>query len=214
MDILKTLNEQGNMLLPEDLEYIETELDTAKDYSERYKQACKNKIEQLRKIHRGNKNENNEKNNEKGIPGKLLVSFGTLAPSEAQSLTPDQIIMREISDLRLMEDYNKRIKDYIADHESVDGRFIDRHFSFFCDEELNVILMMRQLGDDMLEKYFGALDRKKIARYQLFSEEFFMKHFSQLDYTIVLQRGKNPWRKKENRSQKLDVFLRLKGVTI
>jgi hypothetical protein len=35
-----------------------------------------------------------------------------------------------------------------------------------------------------------------------------------MDATIVLQHGKNEWRKKENRSKQLDVFLRLKGVKI
>ena len=54
----------------------------------------------------------------------------------------------------------------------------------------------------------------KIARYQLFSEGFFMKHYAQLDVNIVLGHGKNEWRKKENRSKQLDVFLRLKGVKI
>ena len=70
------------------------------------------------------------------------------------------------------------------------------------------------MGEPFLEKYFGALDHDKIARYQLFSEAFFMKHYSQMDATIVLQHGKNEWRKKENRSKQLDVFLRLKGVKI
>ena len=70
------------------------------------------------------------------------------------------------------------------------------------------------MGEDFIEKYFGALDHDKIARYQQFSEVFFMKHFSQMDYTIVLEHGKNEWRKKENRSKQLDVFLRLKGVKI
>ena len=73
---------------------------------------------------------------------------------------------------------------------------------------------MKQLGEPFLEKYFGALDHDKIARYQLFSEAFFMKHYAQMDATIVLQHGKNEWRKKENRSKQLDVFLRLKGVKI
>ena len=58
------------------------------------------------------------------------------------------------------------------------------------------------------------LDAEKIARYQLFSEKFFIKHFSQLDAEIVLTKGKNDWRKKENRSAQLDVFLRLKGIKI
>ena len=70
------------------------------------------------------------------------------------------------------------------------------------------------MPEEFLEKYFGALNKDKIARYQCFSESFFMKHYSQLDATVVLTKGKNEWRKKENRSKQLDVFLRLKGVKI
>ena len=39
-------------------------------------------------------------------------------------------------------------------------------------------------------------------------------HFSKMDAEIVLTKGKNDWRKKENRSAQLDVFLRLKGIKI
>ena len=35
-----------------------------------------------------------------------------------------------------------------------------------------------------------------------------------MDAEIVLTKGKNDWRKKENRSAQLDVFLRLKGIKI
>lgn len=70
------------------------------------------------------------------------------------------------------------------------------------------------MGESFLEKYFGALDPDKVARYQEFSEQFFMKHFSQLDAVAVLAHGKNEWRKKDKRSKQLDVFLRLKGIKI
>ncbi len=70
------------------------------------------------------------------------------------------------------------------------------------------------MGEEFLEKYYGALDHAKIARYQKLSEAFFMRHFAQMDAGIVLESGKNEWRKKENRSKQLDVFLRLKGVKI
>ena len=56
-----------------------------------------------------------------------------------------------------------------------------------------------------MEKYFSSLNAEKIARYQLFSEKFFIKHFSQFDAEIVLTKGKNEWRKKEKRSAQLDV---------
>ena len=96
----------------------------------------------------------------------------------------------------------------------IDADFVDTHYSFFQPWELDAIISVKQMGEDFIEKYFGALDHDKIARYQQFSEVFFMKHFSQMDYTIVLEHGKNEWRKKENRSKQLDVFLRLKGVKI
>jgi hypothetical protein len=76
------------------------------------------------------------------------------------------------------------------------------------------MLTIIPLEEGFLEKYFGALDKDKISRYQCFSEGFFIKHYSQLDATVVLTKSKNEWRKKENRSKRLDVFLRLKGVKL
>ena len=77
-----------------------------------------------------------------------------------------------------------------------------------------VFLMGGGIGVPPMLETMKQLDAEKIARYQLFSEKFFIKHFSQLDAEIVLTKGKNDWRKKENRSAQLDVFLRLKGIKI
>ena len=38
------------------------------------------------------------------------------------------------------------------------------------------------------------------------------KHFSDFDSETVFLKGKNEWRKKENRTKQFDIFLRLKGV--
>jgi hypothetical protein len=84
----------------------------------------------------------------------------------------------------------------------------------FQSGELESILMVMTLSEDFLDKYFSSLDADKIARYQLFSEKFFIRHYAQMDAEIVLTKGKNDWRKKENRSTQLDVFLRLKGVNL
>ena len=92
----------------------------------------------------------------------------------------------------------------------MDADFVDKNYGLFKSWEIGAIISVKQMGEPFLEKYFGALDLEKVARYQEFSEQFFMKHFSQLDATIVLTKGKNAWRKKENRSKQLDVFLRLK----
>ena len=73
-------------------------------------------------------------------------------------------------------------------------------------------MSVKPVSEEFLEQYFGALDHDKIARYQKFSEAFFIKHYAQMNATIVLEHGKNEWRKKENRSKQLDVFLRIKGI--
>ena len=65
-----------------------------------------------------------------------------------------------------------------------------------------------------LEQYFDILDSKMIALYQLFSEDFFMRHYSELDTETVLSKGINPWRDKSARSKQLEVFLRIKGVKL
>ena len=127
-------------------------------------------------------------------------------------MTPEKIIFNEIEAIRKDKIYKTRFKDYVEKNSKIDSKFVDDNYSFFESWELDAVISVKQMGEEFLEKYFGALDHDKIARYQIFSESFFMKHWPALDPDIVLEHGKNDWRKKENRSKQLDVFLRLKGV--
>jgi len=221
MEILKILEESGKDLYLEDLEFFETELDTGGTYDDAYREQCRSIIKELRAWLSGNAYEEtsltvNKKKDK--TPAGLVVGIGELAPKEsnpvAASLTPEQMIFNDIRSMREVSLYKTNFKKYIAGKSEIDAAFVDAHYSFFQPWELDAIISVKQMGEDFIEKYFGALDHDKLARYQLFSEAFFMKHFSQMDYTIVLEHGKNEWRKKENRSKQLDVFLRLKGVKI
>ena len=220
MDILKILEEQGKNLYPEDLDFFETELATGGHYDAAYQEQCKNQIKQLRAWFNGDSREDRSKSGKKiaDPPKGIVVGIEDVAPQEANpaaaSLTPAQKIFRDISAMRELSAYKTEFKKYAAEKAEIDAAFVDAHYSFFKQWELDAIISVRQMGEDFLEKYFGALDHDKIARYQHFSEAFFIRHFSQLDAGIVLERGKNEWRKKENRSKQLDVFLRLKGVKI
>lgn len=220
MEILKILEEQGKNLYPEDLDFFETELATGGHYDAAYQAQCKSKIKQLRAWLNGeNLNEPEKSDQENNTPPKgLVVDIGDLAPKEANpiaaSLTPEQLIFNEINSMREVSSYKTSFKKYIAEKAEIDAAFIDTHYAFFQQWELDAIISVKQMGEDFIEKYFGALDHDKIARYQKFSEAFFIKHFSQLDTSIVLEHGKNKWRKKGNRSKQLDIFLRLKGVKI
>ena len=69
-------------------------------------------------------------------------------------------------------------------------------------------------SEEYLESYFGVLDHKMIAQYQLFSESFYMRHYADLDAETVLSKGVNTWRDKAQRSKQLEVFLRIKGVKL
>ena len=220
MDILKILEEQGKELYPEDLDFFETELATGGDYDADYQAQCKKQIKQLRAWLNGGSTEKYSKPGKKiaDPPKGIVVGLDDVAPKEANSaaasLTPAKKIFRDISEMRELSTYKTEFKKYVAGKAEIDAAFVDAHYSFFKQWELDAIISVKQMGEDFIEKYFGALDHDKIARYQQFSEAFFIKHFSQLDANIVLERGKNEWRKKENRSKQLDVFLRLKGVKI
>ena len=221
MDILKILENSGKDLYLEDLDFFETELATGGHYDAAYQAQCRSKIKELRAWLSEDATENektqNKKKNEKA-PAGIVVGIGELAPKDsnpvAASLTPEQMIFKDITAMREVSSYKTNFKKYVAKKTEIDPAFVDKHYSFFQPWELDAIISVKQMGEEFIEKYFGALDHDKISRYQQFSEAFFMKHFSQMDYTIVLEHGKNEWRKKENRSKQLDVFLRLKGVKI
>ena len=123
-----------------------------------------------------------------------------------------QQFQADLNAMRLSDKYKSSFRTYIKTHEEFDERFVDDNFGIFEEYEIEAILSELTFSEQFLEKYFSVLDKDKIARYQLFSESFYQKHFSDFDAETVLKKGKNEWRKKENRSKQFAVFLRLKGV--
>ena len=216
MDVLEILKKSGKDLYPEDLDFFETELATGGNYNAAYQAECRALIEQIRNWQKAPA-PTEDLAKAKGKTDGIEMDISKVAPkvaNPAMDMPKDQRLFLDITKMREDSSYKTKFKSSIKDADIVDAAFIEKHFAFFKEWELNAILTVKQLGEPFLEKYFGALDHDKIARYQLFSEAFFMKHYAQMEATIVLQHGKNEWRKKENRSKQLDVFLRLKGVKI
>lgn len=216
MDILEILKKSGKDLYPEDLDFFETELATGGNYNAAYQAECRALIKQIRNWQKAPA-PTEDLAKAKGKTDGIEMDISKVAPQNANpamEMPKDQRLFLDITKMREDSSYKTKFKSRIKDTDFADAAFIEKHFAFFKEWELNAILSVKQLGEPFLEKYFGALDHDKIARYQLFSEAFFMKHYAQMDATIVLQHGKNEWRKKENRSKQLDVFLRLKGVKI
>lgn len=218
MEILKILEDSFENLYAEDLDFFETELATG-DYTEPYISQCREKILMARRWLAGEQGSGDAVDAPAATPSSgVIMNKAALvpgaSPEHTASRNPDEDILADVEALRRDHAYKRKFKEYAANTAALDAAFVDKHFSFFQVWELAAILTVKQMGEPFLEKYFSALGHDKIARYQEFSESFFMKHYAQLDYEIVLLHGKNPWAKKENRSKQLDVFLRLKGVKI
>ncbi len=213
MQVLDILKNNASDLYPDDLAFFEAELDTG-DYPLEYIDQCKDLIAEIR---------NQRKRAAKGdvqdvIPPGMLVKPENLVPGatpiEKSPQEKSAEIAHDLAQMRTAPHYKTRFKQYLTAHPEIDEAFIDQHIALFRPTELEAILMVMPLSEAFLEKYFASLDADKIARYQQFSEKFFIRHYAQMDVEIVLTKGKNEWRKKENRSSQLDVFLRLKGVGI
>lgn len=213
MQVLEILKNSGENLYPEDLAFFEAELDTG-DYPLEYIDQCKDIIAEIRKW----KKQAAKQSIQDVIPANILVDPDKLVPGvKPKEKTPQERLAEfthALQQMRTAGNYKTRFKQYLADHTEIDETFIDQHIALFQPTELESIVMTMPLSEDFLDKYFASLDADKIARYQLFSEKFFIRHYAQMDAEIVLTKGKNEWRKKENRSSQLDVFLRLKGVKL
>ena len=213
MQVMEILKNSVKDLYPEDLAFFEAELDTG-DYTREYIDQCKDLIAEIRNW----KQQAAKQSIQDVIPSNILVDPDKLVPGvKPKEKTPQERLdefTHALQQMRTAGNYKTRFKQYLADHTEIDETFIDQHIALFQPTELESIVMTMPLSEDFLDKYFASLDADKIARYQLFSEKFFIRHYVQMDAEIVLTKGKNDWRKKENRSSQLDVFLRLKGVKL
>lgn len=217
MDIYKILTENSKELIPEYLDCFQTELDTG-DYDLEYKKKCLEEITRIRNWMKETPSDEKAAvvpdESIRKSDGSVLVSPDELVPGKKPSKNESHtdILKKELENFRKQSTYKTLFRNYINSADYLTEEFIDKNFSLFKSAETDTLISELQFSEDFLEKYFDVLDHDKIARYQLFSEAFFMKHYSGFDADIVLNRGRNEWRKKENRSKQLDVFLRLKGV--
>lgn len=221
MDIYKMLKENSDIILKEDLEFFEIELATG-DYEREYINKCLELIKEIKQF-KNIKEQKIEKVNiddpyadisfveEEPIVNLANVEKGTNDnDSEARK---ESLIKTLIVKARSLSSYQTEFIKIIKEN-NIQEEFVDKNYVFFKQIEMDELIKIIYFSEDFLEKYFKLLNLKLVAEYQLFSETFYMKHFSQLDYKIVLKKGKNPWVKKKQRSSKLTVFLKLKGITL
>ena len=211
MEILEILKNDSEDLLSEDLELFRTELAVG-SYDDDYRKECLDMIEKLEKWKKTTGFTKKAKDSD--VVSAMQVDVNDLSPDgKAPKSVPFlNQFKADLNAMRLSDKYKSIFRQYIKDHKEFDEMFVDTNINLFEVWEIEAILSEIQFSEQFLEKYFSVLDKDKIARYQLFSESFYQKHFSEFDAETVLKKGKNEWRKKENRSKQFSVFLRLKGV--
>ena len=212
MDILEILKSSSNELLQEDLDLFRTELAVG-EYAESYQKECLELIAALEKWRSDSQKQ--KKAPETDISAAMHTDPDSLTPnSQTKKSVPfAEQFKADLNAIRLSDKYKSSFRTYIKTHADFDESFVDSNFSLFQEWEMEAIISELAFSEQFLEKYFTVLDKDKIARYQMFSEGFFQKHYPDFDAETVLKRGKNEWRKKENRSKQFAVFLRLKGIS-
>lgn len=215
MDIRELLLKHKNELLDVDLDCLEEELDTG-EYDKPYIEGCRELIggirdERRRAIERASKRARREGRSDKreGMPLELSRCC---EDASANGVTCDSNAIADIDAISKNSNARELLKAYIKNHPELDEPFVEQHIGSLPADAIGVFLELRAFDEAFLDKYFDVLDQAKIARFQAFSEEFFIKHYGDLNETIVLKQGVNPWKKKADRSSKLNTFLRLKGV--
>lgn len=215
MDIRELLLKHKNELLDDDLDCLDEELDTG-EYDKPYIEGCRELIgsirdERRRAIERASKRTRHEGRSDKreGMPLELSRSCDD---ASANGVMGDSNAVADIDAISKNSNAHELLKAYIESHPELDEPFVEQHIGSLPADAIGVFLELRAFDEAFLDKYFDVLDQAKIARFQTFSEEFFIKHYGDLNETIVLKQGVNPWKKKADRSSKLNTFLRLKGV--
>lgn len=217
MEVLAILQNQASELINEELDLLEEEV-VAGEYDLAYRNDCLSLISAIRKQRdvlqkRKMSQDEIETDSFSAIihDPKQLSPFG-IVPTPKHSLL--ETIAHDLSAIRKRADRKSQFKAYVSSINEIDESFCDKHFDLFDDDEWTQMLSFATFSEGFLDKYFSLLDHNAIARYQRFSEKFFIKHYSDLDTTIVLNSGRNEWRQPDAMSNELKVFLKLKGAQL
>ena len=218
MDVLGILRENGKDLLPEEMDLLQTELDTG-GYDAEYIAACRKLISELKNWSvNGLLREDRVKYTEVQVPEEQTPeAIGEKETNVIQSfsnVSAEDMVTADLQRMRTDRDYRSLFKNYVKESSVINEEFVSAHFSLFREPEVSVLLSCIHFSEEFLERYFSSLDPKAIALHQRFSENFFIKHYADLDAVTVLTKGVNPWRIKNLRSKMLSNFLRIKGVKV
>lgn len=217
MDIYKILSENRDSIINEDLEFFEIELAVG-DYEKQYIDKCLELINDIRIFRRKPLSvDNSDKNiKEDYTTIELDENKNFVSNINLQNESEEQKVVRikNIINNARNSKYSITSFEKIIKENHIDEKFVDMNYTLFKPTEIDELLKLLSFSEEFLNKYYKLLNKNLISEYQYFSEDFFIKHIKDLNAKIVFTKGKNEWIKKENRSSKLTVFLKLKGIKL
>ena len=214
MDIIKIIKENSQNIILEDLDFFEVELATG-DYSLTYITECSSLIVNLRNWLKTKVSEKNTEDMSNPVLVTITLRRDKIEPGLEISKSENDLdnVVFMLKTMRAHIDYKELFKRYISKNNRINENFISDYFALFVPWEMDMMLKTLSFSEEFLETYFSLLNKDKLARYQSYSESFFLNHSNELDINKVVQNTKNEWIKKDKRSKQLNIFLRLKGVT-
>ena len=211
MDIYEILKSENDSLSFDELKYLEDEL-LIGHYNVTYVGKCYDLIKQI-KDSKKNKESRKYRVTRQTLQGLLISSSDLNIYEETESLTLEETIIKNLETFRGTKEFKTKLENMIKTLE-INEEVIEKIYKEFRKSELDIFVKNIQFSEMFLEKYIDDLDIEGISKYQLFSEEFFQKHYQKFNADYVIKHSKNEWVKKGNMSKKLEIFLKLKGVKL
>ena len=209
MEVLEMLKQQGDKLTNEELKFLIDELNTG-SYCQDYKGECLSIIDQIKKNRKHGKV---EKGNEK-------VYTVIMSPEEIKNrldkntLSPEDKFFHDLEIARMMNNGVQVVEENISEN-ILDGEFFINHLNKFTGFEVFKILELVKLTEKQIEALFNVVPYGAIESTQVISEDFFIKHFEEIDVESLKKNKVTNWIvDPTQRSKKIEIFLKMKGVKL
>ena len=209
MEVLEMLKEQGDKLTNEELKFLIDELNTG-SYSADYKEECFGIIDQIKKNRKHDKKEK----------GKNTIHTVIMTPEEIKdrldknALNVEDRFFRDLEIARMTNSGDQIIEKYIND-KLLDGDFFLKNLKKFKEPEVRKILELIELSEKQIKELFGLVPQGAIELTQKITEDFFIKHFDELDIKSLKKNKVTDWIINPSlRSKKIVIFLKMKGVKL
>lgn len=214
MEVLEMLKNNLEELTLDELDMLIDELNTGL-YSQAYKEECLSIIhEEIKK----RKTPPDPIASVEAEPTPISKEGDGQKVENPKKKTVKEMTKEELSNLlilyRTSSNVEEKITEWVANRE-IDADFLLKRYNEFSNQELICAFNLIKVPEDDLFVYLKALPKGTIERTQIISEDFFIKHYEDMNITALKSNRKNAWViDPSQRSSKLIIFIKMKGIKI